>query len=81
MREINTNTSYGGNGGRSLKPQEFDSIKYYTISELSALIHMEEGTIRNRLCRGDPMPPSIRIGRKRLFPSNQFHQWMIDMKV
>jgi len=70
MRERKIN--YGG------QAQSGDSEKYFTIQDLSELLHMQEGTIRNRLWRGDPMPPSVRIGRRRLFRSDLFYEWMTE---
>jgi len=49
--------------------------KYYTVNEIAKLLHITEGTVRNRLCRGDDMPPHFRAGRRVLFPADQFTQW------
>ena len=48
----------------------------YTIQELAAALHLEPSTVRNKLSRGDDMPPSIQIGRRRLFPQEQFEAWL-----
>jgi hypothetical protein len=37
---------------------------------------MDVGTIRNRLSRGEPIPPSIKIGRRRLFPEAELELWL-----
>ena len=50
--------------------------KYLTIEDLSKRLHIEIGSVRNRLYRGDPMPPSLKIGRRRLFPEDEFQVWM-----
>lgn len=47
-----------------------------TTDQLSKVIHMDVGTIRNRLSRGDDMPPSVVIGRRRLFPVSKFNNWI-----
>lgn len=50
---------------------------YLSIEDISARMHISIGTARNRLSRGEPMPPSIKIGRRRLFPESLFHDWMM----
>lgn len=50
---------------------------YLTVDEMSELLHMSPGTARNRLSRGEPMPPSIKIGRRRLFPVNELDKWLM----
>lgn len=52
------------------------STQYLTLDEVSRRLHMAPGTARNRMSRQDPMPPSVRIGRRRLFPEDMFEQWM-----
>lgn len=52
--------------------------KYLSVEDLSEELHMSVGTVRNRLSNGDPMPPSIKVGRRRLFPIKQFHSWMAE---
>lgn len=48
----------------------------YTIHELATALHLQPATIRNRLYRGEDMPPSIRVGRRRLFPEAQLEAWL-----
>lgn len=50
--------------------------KYLTIEEISQRLHIATGTARNRICRGDPMPPSLKVGRRRLFPEAEFEIWL-----
>ena len=50
--------------------------KYLTIEQVSELMHIKVGTARNRLCRGESMPPLLRIGRRVLFPEESFYAWM-----
>ena len=46
------------------------SKDFYTIEEMAELLRVRPGTVRNRLWRGDKtLPPSVRNGRRRLFPS------------
>lgn len=49
--------------------------RFYTVEEIAQLLRMSAGTARNRLSRGDDMPPSMRIGRRRLFPQKSLDQW------
>jgi excisionase family DNA binding protein len=48
----------------------------YTVEEIAALLQIAPATVRNRLCRGEDLPPSLRIGRRRLFPRDQFEAWL-----
>lgn len=52
-----------------------------TVTELAEILHMDVGTIRNRLSRGDPMPPSLKIGRRRLFPAIEVERWVMAKLV
>jgi len=49
---------------------------YLTLEQVSERLHIKAGTARNRLSRGEPMPPSIKVGRRRLFPEDAFDRWM-----
>ena len=50
---------------------------YLPIEEISRRLCIAVGTARNRLCNGEPMPPSIRIGRRRLFLEADFDNWLM----
>lgn len=52
------------------------TIRYLTLDEISQRLRMAPGTARNRMSRHDPMPPSVKVGRRRLFPEDKFDQWM-----
>lgn len=52
-----------------------------TVIELADILHMNVGTIRNRLSRGEPMPPSVKIGRRRLFPFSELEKWLVTKLV
>lgn len=54
---------------------------YLTIEEVSSRLHIRVGTARNRLSRGDPMPPSVKIGRRRLFPVDELERWVMTKLV
>lgn len=51
-------------------------MHFYTIDDIAKELHMSVGTVRNRLSRGDPMPPSVKVGKKRLFPEDSFREWV-----
>ena len=50
--------------------------KYLNIEELAEQLCINVQTVRNRLSRGNPMPPSIKVGRRLLFPIQEFESWM-----
>ena len=52
------------------------TIEYLTLEEISRRLHIAPTTARNRLSRNDPMPPSIKIGLRRLFREDEFEQWV-----
>lgn len=47
-----------------------------TINDVSQLLHITEDTARNRLSAGMAMPPSFRVGRRRLFLRTEVEKWM-----
>ena len=49
---------------------------WLTLEQVSERMHIKAGTARNRLSRGEPMPPSVKVGRRRLFPEDAFERWM-----
>jgi hypothetical protein len=50
---------------------------FYTVEEIAELLRIRPGTVRNRLSRRDcDMPPSIVIGRRRLFPLAGYEVWI-----
>ncbi|AFJ02568.1 putative transcriptional regulator [Methylophaga frappieri] len=53
-------------------------IKLLTVPELAEILHMTAATIRNRLSRGEPMPPSIKVGHRRLFPERELNDWIMS---
>jgi hypothetical protein len=56
---------------RVAKDQDF-----YTLVEMAALLRVQVSAVRARLGRGDPsLPPSIRVGGRRLFPVSLYEQW------
>ena len=51
---------------------------FYTVAEVADALRVSAGTIRNKLSRGEgaDLPPSVRLGGRRLFPQEQFHAWL-----
>lgn len=50
--------------------------RYLTYEQAASVLCMSTGGLRNRMCRGESMPPSIKIGRRRLFPESELHSWL-----
>lgn len=50
--------------------------RFYTLEEIANELHIAPATARNRLTLGLPMPPSIRVGRRRLFPVDEYERWI-----
>ena len=51
--------------------------EFYTIDEIAELLRVRPGTVRNRLSRRDRnLPPSIAIGRRRLFLVADYEVWI-----
>jgi len=59
-----------------LHDNENQTKKLITINELADILHLTKGTVYNRLCAGDPMPPSIQIGKKRLWLQSTVDAWL-----
>lgn len=51
-------------------------MRFYTLEEIARELHIAPATARNRLTLGQPMPPSIRVGRRRLFPADEYEKWI-----
>jgi len=52
--------------------------KYYTDTEIAALLGISLGRLRNKLCAGSPLPPRIQPPgcRNRLWPCQAVHDWL-----
>jgi excisionase family DNA binding protein len=48
----------------------------YTIQELAHALRLQPGTVRNKLSRGEDMPRSVLVGRRRLFPEDAVEAWL-----
>jgi excisionase family DNA binding protein len=48
----------------------------YTIQELAHTLRLQPGTLRNKLSRGEDLPRSVVVGRRRLFPEGAVEAWL-----
>src|SRR5215469_18524836 len=48
----------------------------YTVQELADTLRLQPGTVRNKLSRGENLPRSVRVGRRRLFPEDAVEAWL-----
>jgi excisionase family DNA binding protein len=48
----------------------------YTIQELAHTLRLQPGTVRNKLSRGEDLPRSVVVGRRRLFPEEAVEAWL-----
>jgi excisionase family DNA binding protein len=48
----------------------------YTIQELAHTLRLQPGTVRNKLSRGEDLPRSVVVGRRRLFPEDAVEAWL-----
>ena len=46
------------------------------LSEVCKFLKITVDTARNRICRGEPMPPSFKIGRRWLFLASELDKWI-----
>ena len=52
------------------------------LEEVAARLHITVGTARNRLSSENAeMPPSIKSGRRRLFPLSKYNEWIEEMAL
>lgn len=52
------------------------TVETMTLTEVSQILRISEHTARNRLSMGLPMPPSFRVGRRRLFLKHEVERWL-----
>ncbi|WP_091195479.1 helix-turn-helix domain-containing protein [Formivibrio citricus] len=50
-----------------------------TLAEVSRVLRISEHTARNRLSLNLPMPPSFRVGRRRLFLRPEVERWLAEL--
>ena len=54
-------------------------MKIFSLVEVCEQLKITTQTGRNRLSRGAPMPPSFRVGRRRLFRVDDFEKWIKEL--
>lgn len=54
-------------------------MRILTITEVSRLLQYSEQTVKNRLSRRLPLPPSFRVGKKRLWVESEVHEWIASL--
>lgn len=65
-----------------LVPRSRPPVKpMYTVRELANALRLQPGTIRNKLSRGEDMPRSILLGRRRLFPEGEVEAWLLAQET
>lgn len=47
-----------------------------SLEDVCELLKIDVSTGRNRLSAGSPMPPSFRVGRRRLFLKDEVETWL-----
>ena len=53
-----------------------DEPDFFTLDEIATLLRVRVSAVRARLGRNDPgLPPSLRIGGRRLFPRALYLEW------
>lgn len=63
---------------RSHVAEALTVMRFYTLEQIARELHIAPATARNRLTLGKPMPPSIRVGRRRLFPIDAYERWITE---
>ena len=48
----------------------------YTVQELADALRLQPGTVRNKLWRGEDLPRSVRVKRRRLFSEEEVERWL-----
>jgi len=57
-----------------------EANEFYTLDQVANKLFISTGTARNRLTNKSPMPPSFRVGRRRLFPIGEFNKWLLTIR-
>jgi len=57
-----------------------EANEFYTLDQVANNLFISTGTARNRLTNKSPMPPSFRVGRRRLFPIGEFNKWLLTIR-
>lgn len=52
-------------------------MKVIDIEQVCVILHISPQTGRNRICLRQPMPPSFKVGRRRLFLEEEVNRWLV----
>jgi len=56
-------------------------MHFLTVEDIAKELHVSSGTVRNKLSSDEAsMPPSVKFGNRRLFPSEEFEKWVTNLK-
>lgn len=53
------------------------TMKVIDIDQVCVILHISPQTGRNRISLGHPMPPSFKVGRRRLFLEEEVNRWLV----
>lgn len=54
-------------------------MKFLKLDEIANQLHITPGTARNRIAKGERMPPFVKVGRRLLFSEAEFHEWVKNL--
>lgn len=54
---------------------------YFTEAEVCEVLGIKLVTMKSRRSRGDGFPPFVKIGRKILYPKEEFSKWIKNQVV
>lgn len=49
---------------------------YYDEAEMAAILRIKVSTLRKNCSIGEGHPPFIRLGKRKLFPVDEFEKWI-----
>lgn len=56
--------------------KDMEARDFYTIEEIATQLRVKVSAVRGRLSQDDPtLPPSVRLGGRRLFPAAAYEEW------
>lgn len=62
------------------KPFSLEEHECYEMTQAADKLFMSVRTLRNKVSKGDDLPPSFRFSRKRLFPAREFEAWLEEKR-
>lgn len=54
-------------------------MKVINLDEVCVILQISPQTGRNRISLGEPMPPSFKVGRRRLFFQEEVNRWLVQL--